>query len=244
MFLLSESEWLLPSHEAPLWCKWDHGGGSDGKEWKQIGGTGEGLQLLSYQDPIISDIWENERLLSIESTKSTTVAKHEKDRMPLRGQTGRRQCGAEAAEHASSQIKTRNTHKMIQNATINAGSVSQTSDTSVKPVQLQSSLRLLQDSAATLSAEAPVVLESDALVSAPPAEAQAQICHGTCAVYLFFEDETGIGGAASLVRRHTKAVSIVHLETRAVQWGIVHFWWMYRIPKTNIAVCWRTSTFD
>jgi len=114
------------------------------------------------------------------------------------------------------QVKTRNlmkSYKMLKNA----GSVSQTYDTSVKPVQLQSSLRLLQDSAATLSAEAPVVLESDALVSAPPAEAQAQICHGTCAVYLFFEDETGIGGAASLVRRHTKAVSIVHLETRVVQ---------------------------
>ena len=104
-------------------------------------------------------------------------------------------------------------YKMLKNA----GSVSQTYDTSVKPVQLQSSLRLLQDSAATLSAEAPVVLESDALVSAPPAEAQAQIRHGTCALYLFFEDETGIGGAASLVRRHTKAVSIVHLETRVVQ---------------------------
>ena len=76
-------------------------------------------------------------------------------------------------------------------------------------MQLQSSLRLLQDSAATLSAEAPVVLESDALVSAPPAEAQAQICHWACAGYLFFQDETGIGGAASLVRRHTKAVSII-----------------------------------
>ena len=104
-------------------------------------------------------------------------------------------------------------YKMLKNA----GSVSQTYDTSVKPVQLQSSLRLLQDSAATLSAEAPVVLESDALVSAPPAEAQAQICHGTSVLYLFFEDETGIGGAASLVRRHTKAVSIVRLETRVVQ---------------------------
>ena len=137
--------------------------------------------------------------------------------MPLRGQTGRRQCGAEAAEHESSQMKTRNTHEMIQNATINAGAVSQTFNTSVKPVQLQSSLRLLQDSAATLSAEAPVVLESDALVSAPPAEAQAQIRHGTCAVYLFFEDETGIGGAARVVRRHTEAVSIVRLETRVVQ---------------------------
>ena len=36
-------------------------------------------------------------------------------------------------------------------------------------------LKLLQDSAATLSAEAPVVLESDALVSAPPAEVLVEL---------------------------------------------------------------------